>query len=147
MSCFTCGAGWAVWGTGERKYCFNCKPLHATLPQPKALCPYQVTHQDTQNTRPSFRNSDPPTARAAAPGGRHLNERQIVVLRVFQQAHPRDLTNEDVIDALGEEQVGNISSRVTELRDRQYIKLSGNKRKSRQGKMQQAHAWVNFLLA
>jgi hypothetical protein len=145
MGCFTCGTDWAIWGVGDRKFCFTHKPLSATLPKPRPpLVP--VIHRNVpvsdNGSRPAFRNSDPITSRLAAPQGRHLNDRQKIVLAVFEKASPSDLTNEQVIDALGEEQVGNISSRVTELRDRQYIRLSGAHRKSRQGKPQQCHVWV-----
>lgn len=149
MSCFTCGAGWAVWGTGERKYCFNCKPLHATLPQPKALCPYQVTHQDTQNTRPSFRNSDPPICRNSDPItsriAAHLvdtTKREQQVLNAFIAVN-RPMCNEQVADSTGDDQYSNISSRVTSLRRKGFLRWNGAYHKSRQGRNQRVNQLVN----
>lgn len=93
------------------------------------------------------RHGDPQTSKEAA-ASVNINERQKRVLEIFKRRHNdvealhRDLTNEELIDLMGEEQVGNISSRVSELRNRGLLRLNGNKRKSRQGKLNQCHEFV-----
>lgn len=96
----------------------------------------------SSESRLPVRNTDRSTARKAAKSV-NINARQQVVLSYFEHVYPRDLNNEELIDLMGEEQVGNVSSRVSELRDDHgALRLSGNERKSRQRRSQQCHVFV-----
>jgi len=88
-----------------------------------------------QTVRPPVRRGDPDTSRNAAPDPERMNERQKVVFAAIK-AMGGAAANEQIIDYLGEEQVGNISSRVSELQDMGLLVFRGNYHTSRQGKPQ-----------
>jgi len=60
-----------------------------------------------------------------------------LVEEAFQRVHPKDLTNKELADAMGVEQMGDISPRVSELRDRGILRRTENKRRG-----QSCHVWV-----
>lgn len=92
------------------------------------------------------RTTDPDTSKAAAKKV-NISGRQAKVLQAFAcvynqaQLH-QDMSNDELTIFMGESQNGSVSSRVTELRKKGFLKYSGNKRQSREGSPQRCHIYV-----
>lgn len=103
------------------------------------------------STNPSYipaRDNDPGTAKAAARNV-DITARETECLTIFHGVkhgtfghRHTDLTNEELADKTGDDQYSNISSRVSSLFRKGCIRLTGNERKSRQGRSQQCHEFV-----
>jgi len=65
-----------------------------------------------------------------------------LVEEAFQRVYPNDLTNEELAAAMGVAQVGDVSPRVSELRNEGKLRRTANKRQGKTGGKQGCHVWV-----